>query len=90
MKDSGILDWREEAQHLRNQLSDEQVGCPGPLDTSQQKTDTRKIVNILSAEKTLQKKVAKETELLQRKQAEKKATEAEVVAVDNNNDDDLL
>ena len=89
MEDSGILDWREEAQHLRNQLSDEQVGCPGPLDTSQQKTDTRKIVNILSAEKTLQKKVAKETELLQRKQAEKKATEAEVVAVDNNNDDDF-
>ena len=33
--------------------------------------------------------MAKETELLQRKQAEKKATEAEVVAVDNNNDEDF-
>ena len=85
MKDSGILDWREEAQHLRNQLSDEQVGCPGPLDTSQKKTDTRKIVNILSAEKTLQKKLEKETELLQRKQAEKTATGEETVAEDNKN-----
>ena len=63
----GILDWQEEAQHLRNQLSDQQVGCPGSLDQVQKKSDTRKIVTLLSAEETLLKKPAEEAELLERK-----------------------
>jgi SMC interacting uncharacterized protein involved in chromosome segregation len=28
IKESGIKDWRDEIQHLINQLSDDQVGCP--------------------------------------------------------------
>ena len=39
---SGIRDWQEEWEYLKNQLSREQVGCPGSLDPRQQKRDQRK------------------------------------------------
>ena len=34
---SGIMDWREEVEYLRNQMTREQIGCPGSWDTQQKK-----------------------------------------------------
>ena len=74
---SGIKDWREEIQHLKNQLSDDQVGCPGPVDQKQQKRDTRKIVEQISADKDAEKEEEKKTELFERKKVERKRARKE-------------
>ena len=90
IQESGLLDWREEAQHLRNQLADEQVGCPGPLDNVQKQSDTRKIVTLLNAEETLQKKQAEEAELLERTNAEKRNRSSVADDLNNNDDDNYI
>ena len=41
IEESGIKDWVEEVKHLENQLSDNQIGCIGPVDKKQQKRDER-------------------------------------------------
>ena len=40
---SGIIDWEEEVQHLRNQLSPSQVGCCEGFDLRQQSRDMRRL-----------------------------------------------
>ena len=73
---------------MRNQLADEQVGCPGPLDNVQKQSDTRKIVTLLNAEETLQKKQAEEAELLERTTADKRNRSSVADDLNNNDDDD--
>ena len=63
IEESGIKDWREEIQHLRNQLSYAQVGCPGPFDQKQKKRGTREIIEQTSVEKDAEKEEEKKTEL---------------------------
>ena len=46
IRDSGIKDWQEEAEYLRNQLSEGQPGCLGHVDKKQKKRDTRIINSI--------------------------------------------
>ena len=41
LEKSGILSWREDLQHLQNQLSKEQPGCCDSFDTRQMKRDER-------------------------------------------------
>ena len=89
IRHSGILDWRNEVQHLQNQLSDPQVGCLGSLDKVQQKCDTRKIVAVVRAEQSEKKKEAIEKELFERKGTVKEAGEV-FVEDDNNNDKDFV
>ena len=71
IKESGIKDWREEIQHLRNQLSDDQVGCPGPADKKQEKRDVWKVEKLLSEKQSLEKEAVKKAELAERKRTER-------------------
>ena len=43
LKDSGIKDWKEDLQHLHNQLEKEQIGTCDSQDFKQKKKDNRKI-----------------------------------------------
>ena len=89
IKTSGIKDWKEEAEHLKNQLSEQQVGCPGSIDQKQKKRDQRIIKGIQTAGEADQKKVAEDEDLKQRKKKEREdAGESEII--DNNNDGDFI
>ena len=91
IKESGIKDWREEIQHLRNQLSDDQVGCPGPADKKQEKRDVRKAEELLSEEQNLEKEAVEKAELAERKKNERiRARDEEDQDIDNNNDGDFV
>ena len=46
IQNSGIKDWKEEWHYLQNQLSKEQVGCPGSWDFRQKKRDDRKLKDV--------------------------------------------
>ena len=48
--DSGITDWKEDLQHLQNQLQRDQVGTCDRLDFKQKKRDNRKVVEKMRAE----------------------------------------
>ena len=67
---SGIKDWQEEAMHLSNQLSKEQVGCPGPMDYLQKKRDNRVQKTMSDSAKSAGKRQAREDELKKRKEDE--------------------
>ena len=43
VRQAGIRDWEEEIQHLRNQLSPEQIGSCEGIDMRQKKRDDRKL-----------------------------------------------
>ena len=64
---SGIKDWKEEVMHLNNQLSKEQVGCPGPMDFRQKKRDDRLLKTMSDSAKSAAKRQAKEEELDRKK-----------------------
>ena len=68
---SGIKDWQEEVMHLNNQLSKEQLGCPGPMDFKQKKRDNRLQKTMADSAKSAAKRQAKEDELEKRKEDEK-------------------
>ena len=53
--DSGITDWKEDAQHLHNQLQREQPGTCDSLDMKQKKKDDKKVVAKMKAEAEAQK-----------------------------------
>ena len=87
IKESGIIDWVEECQHLSNQLSVGQPGCIAQADTHQRTTDTRKITDKLSAIGTEIKENEAKSELLARKKAAEEAdSDPENIDIDNNND----
>ena len=48
---SGILDWQEDLEHLRNQLTVEQPGCCDMFDMKQDRRDKRKRGDLFSEEK---------------------------------------
>ena len=48
---SGILYWREDLQHLKNQLTKHQPGCCDSYDTRQAKRDQRKFNDAITEEK---------------------------------------
>ena len=50
LKDSGIKDWKEDLQHLHNQLEKEQIGTCDSQDFKQKKKDNRKIKEKMSEE----------------------------------------
>ena len=50
LKDSGIKDWKEDLQHLHNQLEKEQIGACDSQDFKQKKKDNRKVKDKLSEE----------------------------------------
>ena len=58
LEKSGIRDWKEDLQHLHNQLAKDQIGCCESIDTKQEKRDRRKEVEkcreISSREKAAQ------------------------------------
>ena len=83
---SGIKDCREEIQHLRNQLSEDQVGCPGAMDNKQKKRDT-KLAKLLSSEENAEKEAAEKAELLHRKTAEMERAGEDA---EDNNDNDFV
>ena len=49
--EAGIKDWREDLQHLHNQVQREQVGTCGGYDTKQKKRDDRKYKELLGGSK---------------------------------------
>ena len=68
IQQSETMDWREEVEYLRNQMTREQAGCVGSFDTRQKKRDDR----ILKEEISKEAKAA-ETESLKRKLMKNKA-----------------
>ena len=48
---SGILHWKEDLEHLKNQLSVEQLGCCDSFDSRQAKRDSRNLTSLLSVER---------------------------------------
>ena len=49
--EAGIKDWKDDLQHLHNQLSREQVGTCGGYDAKQKKRDDRKYMELLGSAK---------------------------------------
>ena len=88
IKESGIKDWKEETQHLRNQLSEQQLGCPGSHDMIQKHRDDRKIEEFVRAESKEQKSEEEGEDLLERKRTE--IDRNETVAQDNPGDEDYF
>ena len=67
IKDSGIKDWKEEIEYLNNQLSEQQIGCPGSQDQKQKKRDKRIIEAIQRAAEDEQKQLKEDNDLKERK-----------------------
>ena len=55
LRESPIMDWREDWQHLQNQLQRNQKGCLGLPDFHQKKRDERAIKDMEGAEKSAEK-----------------------------------
>ena len=51
LANSGILDWREDLEHLHNQLTVQQPGCCDSHDTRQAKRDDRKLNTVIREQK---------------------------------------
>ena len=49
-----MLDWKEDWQHLQNQLMRQQIGTLGSKDMHQKKRDLRVVKETLSAQKSLE------------------------------------
>ena len=89
IKDSGIKDWKEEIEYLKNQLSEQQIGCPGSQDQKQKKRDKRIIEAIQRAAEDEQKQLQEANDLKERKGREKERDRA-AEDLDNNNDGDFI
>ena len=85
IRNSGIKDWKEENEYLQNQLSEEQLGCPGSVDNKQRNRDNRLITEVLRAEANEQKSLEDKKDLMERKRMEKENFD-EGEDIDNNND----
>ena len=85
MKHSGMLDWREEVEYLRNQMAREQVGCPGSWDTRQRKRDDRRL-NEERAREAKEKEVKEAKEKEEKTKYERDENEDEVGMDENKND----
>ena len=71
----GITDWKEELQHLRNQLTPEQPGTCDGYDMRQMKRDRRKLVEEQNIELTKQGLEQEKRELNQRKESYRRSVE---------------
>ena len=89
IKNSGIKDWKEETEYLRNQLSEQQLGCPGSVDQNQKRRDQRLIGAQYRAEVYEKKKNEEAQDLRERKARENEEFKAADV-LDNNNDADFI
>ena len=49
VRDSGIKDWQEETEYLRNQLSESQPGCHVRYDRRQKDRDKRIITTMVTS-----------------------------------------
>ena len=85
VKHSGMLDWREEVEYLRNQMAREQVGCPGSWDTRQRKRDDRRL-NEERAREAKEKEVKEAKEKEEKTKYERDENEDEVGMDENKND----
>ena len=72
---SGIIDWEEEVQHLRNQLSPSQVGCCDSYDLRQQSRDNRRLKERNRQEDALRSEVMRIKEQEDAVKNEKKASQ---------------
>ena len=81
---SGMLDWREEVEYLRNQMAREQVDCPGSWDTRQRKRDDRRLKEERARE-TKEKEVKEAKEKEEKTKYESDENEDEVVVDENKN-----
>ena len=82
---SGMLEWEEEVEYLRNQMTRAQMGCPGPWDTRQKKRDERRLKEDKTKEKT-KKRNEKEKEEIEKRKLEAEEEDSEMD--DNGNDPD--
>ena len=67
IQDSGIMYWREEVEHLENQMTMEQVGSVGGHDMRQKKRDDRVLKGEISKENADTEKANKVKELQKNK-----------------------
>ena len=88
IKGSGIIDWQEETEYLRSQLSLEQTGCPGGWDSRQMKRDNRKMKTQFSADASAELSKALMYEINQRKADFEE--ELEMDDEEHNNDQDII
>ena len=70
IRDSGIKDWQEETEYLRNQLSESQLGCPGSFDKRQEDRDKRIITALVTASEKEQADKDIKEDLEERRKAE--------------------
>ena len=82
---SGMLDWREEQEYLRSQMTREQVGCPGFWDTRQKKRDERRLKEEMGRENK-EKKAKEAVEEFKERKGEN--DESDVEYDENKNDPD--
>ena len=68
IRNSGIKDWEEESEYLKNQLSEDQIGCPGPIDKRQFQRDQRIIERKTQTEHKNEKEAAIVQDLQDRKE----------------------
>ena len=79
----GMLEWEEEVEYLRSQMTRAQVGCPGSWDTRQKKRDERRFKEEKTKEETKKKTEEAKEEVSKRKfEAEKEDSEMD----ENEND----
>ena len=90
IKNSGIKDWKEETEYLRNQLSEQQLGCPGSVDQNQKRRDQRLIGAQYRAEVFEKKKNEEAQDLSERKKVENEECKVADILDNNNNDADFI
>ena len=88
IQDSGIMYWREEVEHLENQMTREQVGSVGGHDMRQKKRDDRVLKGEVGKENTDTEKANKVKEL-QKNKAEYEKNETNTALDENDNDGDF-
>ena len=89
IRNSGIKDWKEEIEYLRNQLSENQLGHLGSVDKKQINRDKRLILEHQRAEKNELIKIDEAKALMERKDDEN-ADIRDTEVGENNNDKDFI
>ena len=83
---SGNIDWREDVEYLRSQMTKEQPGCPGSWDSRQKKKDERKLREKQREEARIEKEKKGEAELAEQKSEFEKENIEEISVDENENE----
>ena len=86
---SGNIDWREDVDYLRSQMTKEQPGCPGSWDNRQKQRDERKLKEKLREEARIEKEKKREAEMAEQRREFEKENVEEISVDENENETEI-